>query len=111
MAVYTLFKSISGGVDWGDAAEPLYSVSPFLGACFCVYIAFAVLCVLNIVTGVFVENATQITLRDEENMLMEELTHQKKWMAEVRSLFNDVDDDQSGEVEFREFANHLHDNR
>merc|ERR1711972_654019 len=62
-SIFTLYKSICGGVDWGDVAEHLDGISPYLVVFFSVYIAFAVICVLNIITGVFVENATQLTTK------------------------------------------------
>merc|ERR1719156_143848 len=58
--VFTLYCTISGGIDWNDTVEPLITISPAIALFFSVYIAFAVFCVLNIVTGVFVENATKI---------------------------------------------------
>merc|ERR1712217_783691 len=81
------------------------------GVAFATYIAFAVLCVLNIITGVFVENANQITSRDDDYLLLEELSNRQRWLGDVKQLFEDVDDDGSGEVEFKEFERHLQDDR
>jgi hypothetical protein len=54
----SLYQSVTGGLDWKDAIEPLSDgISPLLALVFCMYIAFVVLAMLNIVTGVFVHSA------------------------------------------------------
>lgn len=86
--IYTLYQAITSGVDWGEVSELLVEISPIMGLVFSVYIAFAVLCVLNIVTGVFVENANRITQMDTDSMVMEELHMRQQWLVEVRRLFS-----------------------
>merc|ERR1712050_389248 len=49
LTLYTLYMTITGGIDWGSAAKPLVAISPFAALAFSAYIAFGVLCVLNIV--------------------------------------------------------------
>eukprot|EP00913_Durusdinium_trenchii_P012201 g11460.t1 len=66
LGIFTLFQAMSGGVDWGEVAVKLMKVSWLLGLLFCVYMAFALFCVLNVMTGVFVENASKMTSADEE---------------------------------------------
>merc|ERR1711971_843107 len=87
LTIYTLFMSISGGINWETAAAPILRVSPLLAGCFCLYIAFAVFCVLNIVTGIFVDNASKLTMVDEEMMLFNELEDRKRWVREIKRLF------------------------
>merc|ERR1712173_487222 len=55
--MYTLFKAICGGITWGDAVEPLLSFNLPSVVLVAMYVAFALFCVLNIVTAIFVENA------------------------------------------------------
>lgn len=91
--IYTLYKSILGGMDWGDAAGPLMEIHPaplpqgLVGILYCTYIGFASLCVLNIVTGVFVDNANRIIQNDMEHMIMEEMETETKWKADVGNVF------------------------
>lgn len=68
-SLYTMHKAIFGGIDWGDATDYAFASYPALVLMFMVYITFAMLCVLNVVTGVFVENANKITMNDEETMI------------------------------------------
>jgi len=106
-SVYTLFLCISGGVDWKYVLDPLIDLSPIIGPVFCIYIAFSVFCVLNIVTGVFVENAVTMTAADEEHMLLHEMSVRKKWIEEVKRMFHEADEFQTGEISFQIFRRQL----
>jgi Ca2+-binding EF-hand superfamily protein len=108
---YTLFLSICGGIDWGDAAAPMMALHTALGLLFALYIAFAVLCVLNIITGVFVENSNRLTIQDDEMVLMEQMETRKKWMIEVRELFEAADVSKNGSLSMEEFENVMADVR
>jgi hypothetical protein len=110
-SIYTLWMSMSGGLDWGHAAEPLTKLSPLLTILFSMYIAVAVLCVLNIVTGVFVENANQMYSRDEDEMLTVQVQEKVFWIGEARRLFEAADTDGSGFLDFLKFQSHLNDAR
>ena len=53
-ALVSLFAGITGGIDWADLLEPLEEqISPWLAVVFVLYIAFAVLAMMNVVTGTF----------------------------------------------------------
>jgi len=80
----TLWMSISGGVDWGDASRPLGDIHSLLEGAFILYVAFALLCVLNIVTGVFVENANKSYRADEAHLMLEDAQSRKQVMENMR---------------------------
>jgi len=64
----TLFEAILGGVSWEEVVWPLVmDVSPLCGGLFCFYVAFCVFALMNVVTGVFVEKASQ-TAREHKDM-------------------------------------------
>lgn len=100
--VYTLYTCITGGQDWSDAAAHL--ASPMMTGLFSLYIAFAVLCVLNIVTGVFVEHANSITRMDAENMVLEELQSHSKRMEEFKTMFVQATSDDDNSLTMQDFA-------
>merc|ERR1719217_1543796 len=62
--MYFLYQGISGGNDWGVFADPLFKISPVLGLTYCLYIALMTVAVLNVVTGVFVDQAIKSTELD-----------------------------------------------
>eukprot|EP00440_Ansanella_granifera_P073528 gb/GFBE01079787.1/.p1 GENE.gb/GFBE01079787.1/~~gb/GFBE01079787.1/.p1 ORF type:complete len:626 (+),score=118.51 gb/GFBE01079787.1/:1-1878(+) len=101
--MYTLYMSISGGLSWHDAAKPLQVIHPLLPVLYSAYVAFALFCVLNIVTGVFVERSTSMALHDEENLLFTEIERRQKRQAEVESLFRKADLNGDGCIEWDEF--------
>jgi len=67
----TLFQSITGGMDWSDASEPINDIGAtnwlFV---FLLYIAFSLLCMLNVVTGVFVESALLSAKKQEDQYMI-----------------------------------------
>jgi len=70
-AMLTLFQAITGGVDWDLAVRPLTeAVSPLLAFFFSIYIAFACLAMLNVVTGVFVESVLLSAKIDKDQYLV-----------------------------------------
>mmetsp|Transcript_5522 Transcript_5522/g.10135 ORF Transcript_5522/g.10135 Transcript_5522/m.10135 type:complete len:365 (-) Transcript_5522:29-1123(-) len=73
-SILSLFQSISGGVDWGDILDPLMTeISPLLSMLYAIYIAFVVMVMLNLVTGVFVEGAARIMKQDREQTMMKQM--------------------------------------
>lgn len=63
----SMFMSITAGVDWAEVCTPLMEqISPWMAPLFATYIAFSLLAMLNVVTGVFVESVlkSQATDRD-----------------------------------------------
>merc|ERR1711920_259007 len=83
--------SICGGVDWGLPAGALFDLSAALGLCFISYIAFTVFCVLNIMTGIFVESAQRLSARDDDQVYMDLLEMKRQWHEEVTMLFDEAD--------------------
>lgn len=98
LSILSLFQSISGGIDWKDLTSPLINqISPLTGFVFSLYIAFAVLALLNVVTGVFVESAMKAAKED----------HERNMISQVKRLFSSADIHNHGTVSWAEFANQL----
>mmetsp|Transcript_73218 Transcript_73218/g.204501 ORF Transcript_73218/g.204501 Transcript_73218/m.204501 type:complete len:448 (-) Transcript_73218:28-1371(-) len=72
--VLSLWQSITGGADWDTMARPMINeVHPLMGIAFCAYIAFAILALMNVVTGVFVQTALQSAQTEEDSFLTEQI--------------------------------------
>lgn len=69
--VYTLFKSFTGGENWGPKMDTLYEVHWVFCALFLFFIGFTVFAFLNIITGFFCENAMDMASRDKELVVMQ----------------------------------------
>eukprot|EP00931_Biecheleriopsis_adriatica_P063991 TRINITY_DN38864_c0_g1_i1.p1 TRINITY_DN38864_c0_g1~~TRINITY_DN38864_c0_g1_i1.p1 ORF type:complete len:795 (+),score=166.88 TRINITY_DN38864_c0_g1_i1:107-2491(+) len=68
-SVLSLYQCITNGVSWRTISEPLESKQPFMAIAFSIYIAFAMLAMLNVITGVFVESA-MASAKEEYNLDM-----------------------------------------
>merc|ERR1712176_1431854 len=89
---------ILGGVDWGDVANPIVdNMSAVYGVVFALYIAFACLAMMNVMTGVFVEAALGIAKKDEDIYMV---NHMKNLLAIT-------DKDESGQISWDEFESQL----
>jgi len=96
--LFTLYEATMGGVDWDDVCRPLMDqISPWVGIIFALYIAFTVLAVMNVVTGVFVESALQSAMADRDVDLV----------TRLRELFMRTDADLSGVISWSEFQSNL----
>jgi len=109
--MYTLFGSLTGGFDWDDVAAPLVEMNWIVGPLFIAYIGFAMLCVLNVVTCVFVDKANQFTKTDLDNMVMEEMATREQWMKDMAQIFTEADSDGSARLEKEEFTTYIQDIR
>jgi len=66
-----LFMSVTGGIDWKEAVDPLVNdISPWLAPIFVLYIAFVTLAVLNVITGVFVEAALRNAKEEKDDFMI-----------------------------------------
>jgi len=92
-----LFQAITGGADWRDMAMPLREgIHWFLGVVYTSYIAFAVLAMMNVITGVFVESVILSTKEAKDIQLLNNM----------RQLFMECDGSQgeaNGLMEWDEF--------
>jgi len=70
-SIMSLYQAITGGLDWNDISDPLVTeISPLIGLVFALYVAFSILALLNVVTGVFVESALKSAKEDSDNYMM-----------------------------------------
>jgi len=73
------------------------------------YIAFTQLAVLNVLTGVFCQNAIESAQRDQDIVTQAMLADKKRYAKQLRDLFHEIDEDGSGNVTIVEFERHLND--
>jgi len=97
-SVFTLFQSITSGVDWDVVTRPLIDhIGPEMGLLFCFYIGFTCFAMLNVVTGVFIQAVM-------ENQAEDTAFHTRR---HVQKLFHSLDVDCDGEISWEEFESHL----
>mmetsp|Transcript_148001 Transcript_148001/g.368874 ORF Transcript_148001/g.368874 Transcript_148001/m.368874 type:complete len:744 (+) Transcript_148001:181-2412(+) len=105
----TLFMGISGGKDWGDLMNPLLAIHWSYALVWCFYIFAVVFGMLNVVTGVFVARAHELSLNDREIMVQQELALERSYAKHIVGFFHEADKDGSGELSWEELEGYLQD--
>eukprot|EP00931_Biecheleriopsis_adriatica_P009197 TRINITY_DN11027_c0_g1_i7.p1 TRINITY_DN11027_c0_g1~~TRINITY_DN11027_c0_g1_i7.p1 ORF type:complete len:536 (-),score=88.60 TRINITY_DN11027_c0_g1_i7:91-1698(-) len=106
-SMLTLFMTISGGIDWKDALEPLLEVDA-LGVVFYVaYILMMVLCVMNVLTGIFCQAAVETAQTDRDKVIQSQLLEKQRYIETLKTLFDQFDDSRDGKCSFEEFKKHI----
>lgn len=67
----TLYLALTGGADWEQLAAPIREADGIFYMVFMFYIAFAGFAVLNVVTGMVVDNAMKVSAKDESSVASE----------------------------------------
>lgn len=108
-AMFTLFKSICGGVTWQDAAEPLRERHVLLAFLFAVYIWFTYFVVLNVITGAFCSSASAAAANDPDMIAMGIEVNKNKRERHARRVFKAIDLDNSGYLTISELKERISD--
>eukprot|EP00927_Polykrikos_kofoidii_P051429 TRINITY_DN45232_c0_g1_i1.p1 TRINITY_DN45232_c0_g1~~TRINITY_DN45232_c0_g1_i1.p1 ORF type:complete len:699 (-),score=129.07 TRINITY_DN45232_c0_g1_i1:6-2102(-) len=109
-SMYTLFCCITSGIDWNNAVQPLAVASWMWLLLFLVYICFAMIAVMNTITGVFCQSAIDSTHHDRELMIQGLMQNKSQYVEKIRTQFQtmfDQMDNGAGEVTVGEFSKHL----
>jgi len=101
--VCSVWMGISGGNDWIALAEPLQAAGEHYFIFFMFFIAFMNIAVLNILTGIFVEQCVEAAQGDRDNIVFESSRKNDNFSANVLDIFKEMDEDGSGNMSFAEF--------
>mmetsp|Transcript_932 Transcript_932/g.1290 ORF Transcript_932/g.1290 Transcript_932/m.1290 type:complete len:164 (-) Transcript_932:7-498(-) len=66
---------------------------------------------MNVVTGVFVENAIGNSDSDKDFLIQEQMEQKRQNEKRMRRLFEEMDDNNTGDVQLSEFERHFDDER
>lgn len=108
-SVLSLYKAMSGGADWADVFESLTPLDFSYKALFILFITFAIIAVLNVTTAVFVESAMQKSQNDREFLIQTEINQKREFLTTMEKIFEELDEDGSGEVDLGELQRHMKD--
>lgn len=106
---WTVLGAISGGRDWWDTAEPIVAAGTFYGFLFLTYILFVLFGVLNILTGVVLNAAMNATDRNREIAMDQAMAKVDEFKKEMKTLFNEADEDRTGCISWKELMDFLQD--
>merc|ERR1712032_1112713 len=103
ISIFTLYKSITGGISWHEVVDPLENLHVAWAILFTAFISFSYFAVLNVITGVFCNSAIATATRDPDMVIHSLIAEKKKYMDNLKKLFKNVDADDSGLVTIHEF--------
>lgn len=107
-AVRSLIYSVTGGVDWGEICEPFWAISSIAGCTFVAFISFTTLGLLNILVGIFAQEAGELAHWDRDLVLDAASTRRGSMVKVLEELFKEIDEDDSGEISLSELKASLH---
>jgi len=110
-ASLTLFKSISGGEDWGPIYDLISKAGITSSVCFMAYVLLIWMSITNIITSVFVDKALKHARPDADDALMEKHKEDLEKVKQLRTIFQSIDVDGSGTLTLAELQNSFSDDR
>jgi len=110
-AMYTLFKASTGGVNWGEVADPLLVAGWQNLGIFLLYIALFLFVMTNAVTAIFVSSADEYANKDSYMAYVDQLGKKEEYTKLILTLYQKMDQDNSGEVSKEEFMQYVDDPR
>jgi len=103
----TLFKAISGGIDWEVAAEPLGNMNAVYSVAFYGYMMFSVFALLNVVNAMFIDTTLQRSRQDRDFVVQTDQDGKRKFLDVMERLFTELDHDGTGTVSVSELYDRL----
>jgi len=88
---------------WNGIARPIQDRLGFSWAFFYLYIAVAVIVMMNLVTAIIVDNALSNSRRDAEDMAAAMEKAKQEELAKFKAIFQELDEDGNGELTWPEF--------
>jgi hypothetical protein len=106
-AMISLYEATTGGRDWGELGPAVTAMGDLYYWIFIFYITFILLAVLNILTGIFVENAIAVSQKDFEGHIAEKVQREQEIADVFERLFRAIDHNQDDELPYEEFTMHM----
>lgn len=102
MAILTLWMTVTGGVSWWEVARGLLDVSTWYCLCMVLFVIVMLVAVMNIMTGIFVNDALLMASMDRELMEQEQKAKSDGNIDALHALFREIDCDQTGKITLEE---------
>merc|ERR1712118_412088 len=102
-AMVSLFEAITGGNDWSSYSNPLKEAGEIYFLMFLMYIVFMLFAVMNILTGMFIDNASKVSERDLSNVAHELGEKETEELHHLIECFKEMDETKDGSLSAEEF--------
>jgi hypothetical protein len=104
----SLVKATTGGADWEVFYDSVGITGQQNSALFIFFIAFYQISLLNVLTGIFVENAMKLAQPDPYTAALEHRKQERQEADQLRSVCKHLDKSGNGHVSFEEFEEAIH---
>jgi hypothetical protein len=106
-STYTMFEAtLSGG--WPNYARILIEeVNPWFAVFWIFYVLTVVFAVIRVITALFLQKTMEAARGDEEMMVMQKMKEKETYIAKIKKILADADEDQDGSMDRMELANLL----
>jgi voltage-gated sodium channel len=102
-SMLSLYKATTGGDDWTNYYTELKPLGWEVSLLFLFFIAFSQIALMNILTGLFVENAIKLAQPDREAVFSEQQKSHWRNIKELEQIMRDTDVDGNGCISESEF--------
>lgn len=97
--LYTLFGAITGGLLWMDIVAPMdVACGRLFSTLLVTYIFLGVFCILNVVTGIYVDESIQRSAQERDLRLEKEQEGRELYESMLLDLLAEIDYDGTGEI-------------
>jgi hypothetical protein len=107
VTMLSLFKVITGGDDWKHYYDQMAHVGPMAATIYLLFIAFTNIALMNILTGLFVENAIKLAEPDRDAVFLQKHKTHEKSVSELSALIKGIDLDGDGCISDDEFTKQM----
>lgn len=107
MTLLTLWMIVTGGINWWQLEEVWLNVAPGYALLFILYEALMVLALLNIVTGIFVNDSIEVAHNDQDYRALREKERKAQFVRGATRIFTEMDTQKTNKVTRREFEAQL----
>jgi hypothetical protein len=102
-AMITMFKTVTGGEDWANFYTAMLPLGFRYSGLYIFFIAFCNFAFMNVLTGMFMENAMNFAKPDREAMAHEMHKADLQQVRALTELFEELDEDKDGAMTQQEF--------
>merc|ERR1712136_459580 len=103
-SVLTLFMTITGGMSWDEVFDALLQIHFGYAFLLVFFIAVMALAGLNIIAGIFVNDAIEMAQMDRDIVIQTETEKNRAMVKELVVLFEEFDTDKTGTLTLRELT-------
>jgi len=109
VGVLSLFQASTGGIDWHVLSDDLWNVSPPACIAFLGFISMMTFAIMNILTGIAVNNANRAAEDDFDLSFHEERSKHKTVISSLKNIFHSADTRGEGSITWSDVDKHLRD--